>query len=249
MTDFGLLEFIELGLILIILYFLIRYFRSLFIEKSYTPESWKYKVRNHEIPKELIRMERQFQDKARFFNIWLQIERIKKDKIPGSFAELGVYKGITAHLIHSCDPSRKLHLFDTFSGFPDSDLEKETGEAATYSSRNFADTSLEKVKRIVNGNENVIFHQGHFPESAKELEKEKYAFINIDADLYDSIKAGLEFFYSGLSFGGVIIVHDYNHKWAGAIKAVDEFTRSAGLIIIPVPDSQNSIMIFKQNKS
>jgi hypothetical protein len=38
-------------------------------------------------------------------------------KVPGAFAELGVYKGLTARLIHHYAPERTLHLFDTFEGF------------------------------------------------------------------------------------------------------------------------------------
>jgi len=138
-----------------------------------------------------------------------------------------------------------LLLFDTFEGFTEHDLEKESGEAAEYSSRNFADTSLEKVKTFVNANSNVKYFKGYFPESAHGLEDEKFAFVNIDADLYNPIKTGLEFFYSKLSRGGIIIVHDYNHKWEGAMKAVDEFATENNISIIPVPDSQNSIMLLK----
>ena len=60
-------------------------------------------------------------------NIWIQIKRIQRKGIPGSFAELGVYKGETARMIHLCAPERSLHLFDTFDGFPPGDLREETG--------------------------------------------------------------------------------------------------------------------------
>ena len=34
-----------------------------------------------------------YPDKTRFYAWWLQNERLKTDKIPGAFAEVGVYKG------------------------------------------------------------------------------------------------------------------------------------------------------------
>ena len=38
-------------------------------------------------------------------------------RVPGDMAELGVYKGLTARLIHHYAPERTLHLYDTFQGF------------------------------------------------------------------------------------------------------------------------------------
>ena len=38
-------------------------------------------------------------------------------RVEGDFAELGVYQGGSARLIHHYAPERVLHLFDTFSGF------------------------------------------------------------------------------------------------------------------------------------
>ena len=77
------------------------------------------------------------------------------------------------------------------------------------------------------------------------MESEQYALVNIDADLYNPIKAGLEYFYSRLSPGGVLIVHDYNPDWEGAMKAVDEFTAGIPETPVPLPDMNTSIMIVK----
>ncbi len=245
MTFDLIINILQLIIIAIALFFLVRYFRSLFMENRFMPESWKYAVRNNSVSVELKKYQRSFKDKIRFYNTWLQFERIKKDNIPGCFAELGVYKGETARLIHLLDPGETFYLFDTFEGFDQKDLEKESGEAAEYTTRNFADTSIEKVKAFVKGNDNVKYIPGYFPESAKGLENEKFALVNIDTDLFNPIKAGLEFFYPKLSKGGVIIIHDYNQKWEGAMKAVDEFAAINKISIIPVPDSQNSVMICK----
>ena len=156
-----------------------------------------------------------------------------------------MYKGETAKIIHTLDNSRKLHLFDTFEGFKKDDLKNETGEAATYTSKNFADTSEEKVLKYINGNANIVVHKGHFPETASSLKNEIFSLVNIDADLYTSIKSGLEYFYPRLSPGGVIIIHDYNHKWEGAMKAVNEFTKTIPENIIEMPDMYGTVMIIK----
>ena len=238
-------QIITLVILAIVFYFLVRYVWGIFSDSGYAPVSWAYKCKNKEISKELISLERNFQDKVRFFNFWFQIERLNKDKIQGAFAELGVYKGETARIIHLMEPDRKFHLFDTFEGFKVKDLKEETGKAATYSPENFSDTELRKVEQKINGNNNIIFHQGYFPDTTKGLENEEYAFVNIDADLYNPIKAGLEYFYPRLSPGGVIIVHDYNIEWEGAMKAVDDFAATIPESLIPLPDQNTSVMIIK----
>lgn len=240
-----LFQIIQLVIILIILVFLIRYLWGTFFDTDYQPVAWKHKIKTRSIPADLLKAERQTSDKVRFFNFWFQIERIKKEVIPGAFAELGVYKGDTARIIHCMDPARTLHLFDTFEGFPESDLERETGEAATYSAERFSDTGIKKVKSRIGNNNNVVFHQGYFPETTKGLEEEKFALVSIDADLYRPISAGLHYFYPCLSPGGVIIVHDYNYKWEGAMQAVDEFVQKIPESLVPLPDMESSVMIIK----
>ncbi len=232
-------------LIAAVVVLMVRYLILSIKEKSYYPAQWLYMLKNKKISTELIQLEKNYDDKIRFYNFWFQIERIKKENVKGAFAELGVYKGETAKIIHEMERSRKLHLFDTFEGFKKDDLKAETGEAATYSTKNFADTDEKKVLKYINGNNNIIIHKGHFPDTTKDLESEIFALVNIDADLYNPIKKGCEYFYKHLSPGGVIIIHDYNNKWEGAIKAVNEFTKTIPENIIEVPDMHGTVMIIK----
>lgn len=238
-----ILNIIQLGLLAILLaYFVYYIFTSLFA-RSYEPLSWKAGLKEGLIPKQLKKTERKYKDKDRFFNFWFQVERLKKERVSGSFAELGVYKGDSADIIHKMDPSRKFHLFDTFEGFVQKDLDNETGKAATYTQHNFADTSIERVKHKLKS-DNFIFHKGYFPATTCDVVNETFALVNMDADLYNPTKAGLEFFYPRLSLGGVIIVHDYNPDWPGIMKAVDDFAISIPTPIVPLTDSDSTVMIF-----
>jgi len=209
---------------------------------------WQDAVKHDRVSKRLRLLERKFKDKVRFFSWWIQVERLKRENIPGAFAELGVYKGISAKILHNMDPQRKFYLFDTFEGFPASDLKNETGAAATYTKENFADTNLISVKRYISGNDNLEIVNGYFPETAGIIENEIFALVNIDVDLYKPTKAGLEFFYPRLAPGGVILVHDYNYKWEGIKKAVDEFSGRLTEIPILVPDKEGTILIIKNKK-
>ena len=239
-----LYQIVQIVLLGIILFYLIYYVYTILFDKNYQPKAYQDAVKQGNITPALRKVEKKYPDKVRFFNFWFQVERLKKEKIPGSFAELGVYKGDSAFLLHQMDLSRTFHLFDTFEGFQAKDLKTETGKAATYTTSNFADTSIQKVKKRLSDSE-FVFHQGYFPETTKGLENEQYALVSMDADLYNPTKAGLEYFYPRLSPGGVIIVHDYNPEWPGIMKAVDDFASGIPEPIVPLPDVDSSVMIFK----
>jgi O-methyltransferase len=253
-----LFNIISIALVLTVIILLVRYAWGIFFDTNYRPVEWEHAIKQGLISKELIRLERNYPDKVRFFNWWFQVERMKRDGVPGDFAELGVYKGESAKIIHLMDSSRQFHLYDTFEGFREEDLKNETGEAATYTTRNFADTSLEAVRRYLGEEERFVYHVGRFRESSAaptlqspppagggETGKGAVALVNLDADLYKPTKAGLEYFYPLLSPGGVIIIHDYNYKWPGIKRAIDEFSRTIPEPLVMVPDMDGSVMIFK----
>jgi O-methyltransferase len=244
-TLYQLVQIILLGIILV---YLIYYVYTVLFDKKYQPKAWQDAVKKGLVSAELRKKESRYPDKVRFFNFWFQVERLKKEGVEGAFAELGVYKGDSAHLLHLMDPGRSFHLFDTFAGFRQKDLENETGKAATYTTKNFADTSLEKVRDRLNSKA-FHFHEGNFPDTAAELHEERFALVNMDADLYNPTKAGLEFFYPRLSPGGIIIIHDYNPEWPGIIKAVDDFTATIPEPIIVMPDQDSSVMVFKAKQA
>lgn len=186
-------------------------------------------------------------DNVRKDMIALLLRTIIENDTFGDFAELGVYKGHTAKLIHYFAPERKLHLFDTFTGFHQIDLQKENKQIQESESINaFKDTSIEGVKNFVSmKNNNVFFHKGYFPDTIPtELFKTKFAFVHLDADLYQPTLEGLKFFYERLSKKGIILCHDYN-SWPGSRKAIDEFLVDKAEIAIPMPDKSGSAIIVK----
>ena len=162
----NLYQLISSAILLLVLILLVRYAWGVFFDKNYFPVEWEHATKEGRISKELVRLERNYPDKVRFFNWWFQVERLKRDGVPGDFAELGVYKGESAKIIHQMDPAREFHLYDTFEGFKEEDLKHETGEAATYTTRNFADTSMEGVRRNLGDSDRFVYHQGRFPESS-----------------------------------------------------------------------------------
>ena len=243
--DLSLFQLTNIILVALLLFLALRFLWMALFHPVNQPAAWKEARRAKRVPVSLIRLERFYPDKVRFFSWWLQTERLHRDKVPGAFAELGVYKGDSARLFHLMDPARKLYLFDTFEGFPEVDLQGETGKAATYTTRNFADTSIPKVLRRIRGNDLIQIHPGYFPDSAAPVAGETFALVNLDADLYKPTKAGLEFFYPRMSPGGVILVHDYNRNWPGVQKAVDEFLLTIPEVPVFLPDRDGTIMLIK----
>jgi O-methyltransferase len=247
-TDINFFEVIKIILVIGVLVIFILYIRAFGGYKINKPFSWEVAVNNRVVSKELVNIEKGFKDKVRFYNIWFQVKSLQANSISGSFAELGVYQGETAKAIHFMAPNRVFYLFDTFEGFTEADLSKESRESlkeGRFSTHMFADTNIGYVKDYIKGNDNLQFRPGIFPETAKGLENEQFAFVNIDADLYVPTIEALHFFYPRLSNSGVILIHDYNHNWDGVNKAVKEFIPKIPESLIELSDWQGSAMIIK----
>jgi len=179
--------------------------------------------------------------------IVLLLRELLVRKVEGALAELGVYRGYSARLIHHYMPEREFYLFDTFTGFDERDVKAEqarTGRQETTAA--FSQPGVERALRnIAPQNANVKVFPGYFPESAPpRLREQRFAFVHLDADLYEPMLAGLTFFYERVAPGGFILAHDYN-SWPGARKAVQEFFRDKPEIPIPMPDKSGSALIVK----
>ena len=244
----SILNILSGALILVLLLFIYKYLETFWSFKLAKPHKWEEAIKNKLVSENLKLLERNYFDKIRFYNFWLQIQRIKRDHIAGDFAELGVHKGETAKIIYEMDTNRKLHLFDTFEGFNSQDLLHENKQGGKYTTKEFSDTSLEYVKKEIDGGEMVAYYPGYFPRTASGLENATFSFVHLDADLYLPTIEGLKFFYPKLSKGGVIIIHDYNHNWDGIKKALDEFLQTIPETLIELPDWKGSVMIIKNSK-
>ena len=245
--DISLFQAANIILVLVLLFLGFKYLETFWSYRISKPYAWETAVTNKLISKELIQIERAYRDKARLYNLWFQIEQLKKNKISGAFAELGVHQGETARAIHHMDKDRIFYLFDTFEGFAKEDLAQENQNGHRFSTEMFAGTSVDKVQKYINGNANLRFKSGFFPDTTEGLETEEFALVHLDADLYAPTIEALNFFYYRLNKGGVIIVHDYNHNWEGIPKAINEFIRSIPESLIELSDWQGSAMIIKNS--
>jgi O-methyltransferase len=194
----------------------------------------------------VIREARSVRDSIRYESIALAIETIRREAIPGAFAELGVWRGELSQFLHKCAPERTLFLFDTFSGFPPESLEALDGDNNGDLSR-FRDTSAAHVRKAVGESPNIVFRPGIFPHSAVGLERERFCFVMLDLDIYKPTVSALEFFYPRVPAGGYIFIHDFNSPESrhAMQRAVVPFLRDKPEKIVELPDEWGSVVMRK----
>jgi O-methyltransferase len=192
-------------------------------------------------------IDKDYFDHVRLSTLELISYEVGKNKLEGSVAELGVYKGKFAKYINAYFPGRSLYLFDTFEGFDARDISSEKKQQFSAGSQDFSDTSEKRVLKIMPFPENCIPVKGFFPESANAIDaSERFVFVSLDADLYEPIYSGLQFFYPRLVSGGYVFVHDFNNDhYKGARKAVEQFCAEQQIHFVPLPDSAGSAVIVK----
>ena len=164
--------------------------------------------------------------------------------IPGGIIECGVYRGGTAammaQIVKESGAAKKLYLFDTFSGMPETDAARDT----YHREGDFSDTSLDAVRSFVGLPDITVFRPGFVPETFGGMEAVTVAFAHLDLDIYRSIQDSLEFIWPRLSRGGFIVFDDYGFATCpGAREAVDEFF--AHLPIRPLCLPTGQAVVFK----
>ncbi len=161
-------------------------------------------------------------------------------KLGGHIAEVGVYRGASARLIRESDQSRPLHLFDTFTGLPPTSETDTEFRLGRFEQGQFS-CSLEDVQQYLQDLHNVEFHPGFFPDTGAALANERFSFVHLDVDLYESSKSALEWFYPRMLKGGIIITHDFA-SCVGPRKAMTEFFEQHLEPVIELPGDQGMIV-------
>lgn len=189
---------------------------------------------------------------------YLWIEKIARwmdiNAVQGCVAECGVYIGDSAKFINSSFPDRTLYLFDTFEGFDDRDLDIErsmgnenflNGRFNTESDM-FNKSNEDIVLKKMEYPDKVIIKKGYFPLSASAVD-ERFAFVNLDMDLYKPMLEALRFFWGKMEQNGCILLHDYFIPSLPGVKlAVDEFEKEIGQVLFKIPIGDDwSLAIFK----
>lgn len=200
--------------------------------------SLKYSLRKRQIST-------QYLDYIRLATLELVANEINNKKLKGNVAEVGVYKGKFARYINQYFPTRKLYLFDTFSGFDEKDIDAELKLGLNNVNQDFSNTSVELVLKKMPFPNQCIIKKGFFPETTEGI-TDSFSFVSLDTDLFEPIYQGLNYFYPRMVPGGYIFVHDVNNdSYKGAAKAVNQFSSEQRISFVPLPDACGSVIFVK----
>ncbi len=179
-------------------------------------------------------------DRDRLYMIW-QFARQARS-FPGSMAQVGVFRGGSARLVDYAKEGNghSFYIFDTFQGMP-----KVNEEIDLHKEGDFINTSIESVKAIFSGDKDTIFCQGIFPDTSEPAKNDKFSFVYIDVDIYQSVLDSLIFFYPRMLQGGFMMFDDYMGKNTPGVKlALDEFLSNK--IEKPIITTVGQCVLIKQ---
>lgn len=149
--------------------------------------------------------------------------------IEGDFVECGTYKGGTAAVLSKyMGAGRRLYLYDSFEGLPETS-EKDGAEAAKWVGRCVG--SVEDVKEVMKlvqtKEDQYVIRKGWFEQTFREALPNKVALLHCDADWYSSVMIVLDTFYPLIPEGGCIVLDDFGY-WEGCREAFYDFCEKRG---------------------
>lgn len=180
--------------------------------------------------------------------------RLDELGVEGAIADLGAYRGDVSWQMNAMMPERKLYLFDTFTGYDARDIAKEQELGLSNARTGEYSLSINELEHL---NERILgrmpyadmveLRSGWFPETAFELEDERYALVHIDTGLYAPTFSGIQYFFPRMSKGGVILVSGYTDGKSQAVcHAVRDLEAKYGAFLItPLCDIDGTIMIVR----
>jgi hypothetical protein len=165
--------------------------------------------------------------------------------VPGARAECGVYRGATALLLAHAWRSRQpafdgdgLYLIDSFVGTSESGIKDlipvRDGDGLRrepFFAVARAGLTPELVRGYFNEFPKVRICADWIPQVFSRMEDVKWSFVHLDVTLHAPTLAALEYFYSRLNPGGVIVC-DGSPFCPGARAAWDEFCSERSLAYV-----------------
>jgi hypothetical protein len=173
--------------------------------------------------------------------------------VPGDFVECGVNAGlISSAIMHGLrwnTLGRRFFLIDTFRGpVLDQYSPEEIGRGRLQVAKDAVAagafvTDLDRVRANYAEWPSAIVVQGTVPDVLASLEIPRVAFLHIDMNCAYPERAALEFFWSLLPAGAIVLLDDYayfGHDLQG--DAMDAAARKLGAVVLSLPTGQGLIL-------
>jgi hypothetical protein len=175
-----------------------------------------------------------FFKQCRSYRLQQMLTQVLDSGLTGNVAECGCWKGHSSYVISTIlkkyNFDQKFSIFDSFEGGLSDKKMEDLNTRKTMTELELTDeklnfSSLESdLHMVLKSFDFYALFKGWIPERFSEVADQEFIFVHLDVDLYQPTMDGLEFFYSRLKKGGVIVVDDYGYtQFPGAKKSVDEF--------------------------
>ena len=186
------------------------------------------------------------------------IQTVLDNDIPGDFAECGCWKGMSAYITckmirDSSHQSRQFHIFDSFEGGLSDKTAEDRGDRTVArenegEEKQYFSSTMDQLKQALKDFDFYTLNKGWIPERFPEFEEHRFAFANIDVDLYEPTRDSFDFFFPRMSSGGIIYCDDYNASFfPGAKKAIDECVeRHRGEVAMVFEIPLNAVFVVKR---
>ena len=166
-------------------------------------------------------------------------------ELDGEYAEFGTYRAGCAYMMLATaelPASKRLYLFDTFSGFPPEQINDAERAAGLHGA--LEDTSVEYVTALLEPwIAQVGIVAGDVFETLGRTETGALAFVHMDLNLSQPTIAALEYTYPRLTQGAIIVFDDYGGKGLETQRAVvDEFFNGKTEEVIALPSGQGMMI-------
>ena len=142
------------------------------------------------------------------WRMWILTEVARYADGTGAFAEFGTNRGGCAYMMLATTRHSPLHLFDTFSGIPDTNLTED--ERAHGLAGMWSDASVEHVKqRLAEWPQRTHYVVGDVFDTLNDVETGSLSLVHMDLNAALPTKRALEYAHPRLRPGGVIVCDDY----------------------------------------
>jgi O-methyltransferase len=176
----------------------------------------------------------------RLYVVWQLVQA--SGRAHGDLVEFGTFRGGNAHVILSAQKAlgvtRRLFLYDTFSGIPDRDLSaEEKGLAGRYQQ-----TSVESVNALLGHDPLVCLRPGVIPDTLTTDGPSRISFMHVDLNVAKPTLDALKWAFPRWEKGGICVLDDY--LWSGyedQRRVLVEFFSSRALVILALPTGQGIV--------
>lgn len=174
-------------------------------------------------------------------------------RLPGDFVECGVNRGfLSSAIMHHLDwdtTGKTFYLLDTFEGIDPRYLNANEIEAG-IADRNRSDIAsgfytldLAEVRANFSEWKNQQIVVGSIPETLVSITSSQLAFVHIDLNCTEPEVAAIDFLWSRLVTGAIVLLDDYAYRgYQPQKEGMDHWAQTRGVAIASLPSGQGLII-------